>query len=142
MPSSNDISEKALLELADTLRNTSSSIHCSLSTVHCFDLRKQKPNVDYTIKLLPEKIPVDRKIELVKAANKTARDFDKRVRQALVGYRDFVQKVQIAASDGFTAEDERIHTLMVVHIVASENGIIQTGYEQAGGSIGFELLRV
>ena len=136
---SNDISEKALLELADTLRNTSSFVHCSLSTVHCFDLRKQRPNVDYTIKLFPEKIPIDKKIELVKIANKTARDFDKRVRQVLVGYRDFAQKVQIAASDGFTAEDERIHTLMVVHIVVSDNGIIQTGYEQAGGSIGFEL---
>ncbi|MDI6745234.1 MAG: TldD/PmbA family protein [Thermodesulfovibrionales bacterium] len=136
---SNDMSEKALLELADTLRNTSSSVHCSLSAVHCFDLRKQKPNVDYTIKLLPENIPIGRKIELVKAANKTARNFDKRVKQVLVGYRDFAQKVLIATSGGFTAEDERIHTLMVVHIVASDNGIIQTGYEQAGGSIGFEL---
>ena len=138
---SNDISEKALLELAGGLKALHLASGKSEDKDFTLDLRKQKPNVDYTIKLLPEKIPIDKKIELVRAANKTARDFDKRVRQALVGYRDFVQKVQIAASDGFTAEDERIHTLMVVHIVVSENGIIQTGYEQAGGSIGFELLR-
>jgi len=141
---SNDISEKALLELADSLKTLHLASGKSEGKDFTLDLRKQRPNVDSlnepsAIKLLPEKIPIDKKIELVKAANKTARDFDKRVRQALVGYRDFVQKIQIAASDGFTAEDERIHTLMVVHIVAFENGIIQTGYEQAGGSIGFEL---
>lgn len=136
---SNDISEKALLELADSLKALHLASGKSEDKDFTLDLRKQRPNVDYTIKLLPENIPVGRKIELVKAANKTARDFDKRVRQVLVGYGDFVQKIQIAASDGFTAEDERIHTLMVVHIVVSDNGIIQTGYEQAGGSIGFEL---
>lgn len=148
---SNDISEKVLLELADSLKALHIASRTSKDKDFTLDLRKQKPNLDSlyepsAIKLLlvesslrPEKIPVGRKIELVKAANKTARDFDKRVRQVLVGYRDFAQKVQIAASDGFTVEDERIHTLMVVHIVASENGIIQTGYEQAGGSIGFEL---
>ena len=136
---SNDISEKALLELAGSLKALHLASGKSEDKDFTLDLRKQRPNVDYTIKLLPEKIPIDKKIELVKAANKTARDFDKRVRQVLVGYRDFVQKVQIAASDGFTAEDERIHTLMVVHIVVSDNGVIQTGYEQAGGSIGFEL---
>ncbi|MGB9714975.1 MAG: TldD/PmbA family protein, partial [Thermodesulfovibrionales bacterium] len=37
------------------------------------------------------------------------------------------------------AEDERIHTLILIHVVASDNGIIQTGYESAGGFIGFEL---
>ena len=52
-------------------------------------------------------------------------------------YRDSVQKVQIATSEGFIAEDERIHTLMVAHVIASDNGVIQTGYEPAGGLIGF-----
>jgi len=82
---------------------------------------------------------MDKKIELVRTANKTARTFDKRIKQVIVMYRDSVQKVQIATSEGFIAEDERIHTLMVVHVIASDNGVIQTGYEPAGGLIGFEL---
>jgi TldD protein len=135
---SNEFSENALLEIADTLIKASSA-HGSLSTVQNFDLRKQNPNIDFQIKLPPEKISMDKKIELVRAGNKTARDFDKRIRQVIVLYRDSIQKVKIATSEGMIAEDERIHTLMVVHVIASDHGIIQTGYEPAGGFIGFEL---
>ena len=74
---SNDISEKALLELAGRLKALHLASGKSEDKDFTLDLRKQKPNVDYTIKLLPENIPVGRKIELVRAANKTARGFDK-----------------------------------------------------------------
>jgi len=137
---SNDLSEKALLELAETLTKASPR---PPSTISCFDLRKQKPTVAFDIKMLPESVVIDKKIELVRIANNTARNFDKRVKQVIVRYRDSAQKVQIAAlsssGEGTIAEDERIHTLMVVHVIVSDNGIIQTGYEPAGGFIGFEL---
>lgn len=132
---SNDLSEKSLLEIASNLIKTSKTSAKDIS----LDLRKQKPLVDFNIKLLPEAIPISKKIELVRTANKTARDFDKRIKQVIVMYRDSVQKVQVATSEGITAEDDRIHSLMVVHVIASENGVIQTGYEPAGGFIGFEL---
>jgi len=136
---SNETTEKTLMGLADSLKALHLAGGKSEGKDFTLDLRKQKPNTEFAIKLLPEKIPVDKKIELIRTANKTARAFDKRVKQVLAGYRDFAQKVQIASSDGFISEDERIHTLLVVHIVASDNGVTQTGYEQAGGSIGFEL---
>ncbi len=132
---SNDLSEKSLLEIAGHLIKASKTSVKDIS----LDLRKQKPNVDFNIKLLPETVPVSKKIDLVRTANKTARDFDNRIKQVIVMYRDSVQKVQIATSEGLTAEDDRIHSLMVVHVIASENGVIQTGYEPAGGFIGFEL---
>lgn len=132
---SNDISEKALLELADNLTKASKSSQKDIT----LDLRKQRPEIDFNIKLLPESVSMDKKIGLVRTANKTARDFDKRIKQVVVMYRDSIQKVQIATSEGSIAEDERIHTLMVVHVIASDKGIIQTGYEPAGGFIGFEL---
>ncbi|TAL24062.1 MAG: TldD/PmbA family protein [Nitrospirae bacterium] len=131
---SNDLSEKALLDVAESLTKASKS-----SKNITLDLTKQKPETDFGIKLLPETVPMDKKIELVRTANMTARAFDKRIKQVIVIYRDSVQKVRIATSEGFIAEDERIHTLMVVHVIASDNGVIQTGYEPAGGFIGFEL---
>ncbi|MBI4690045.1 MAG: TldD/PmbA family protein [Nitrospirae bacterium] len=136
---SNDMSEKALLELADSL--ISATRHESRVTGKdiTLDLRRQKPAVDFDIKLLPETVSMDKKIELVRTANKTARDFDKRIKQVIASYRDSVQKVRIATSEGIIAEDERIHTLMIVHVIVSDKGIIQTGYEPAGGFIGFEL---
>lgn len=132
---SNDMSEKALLELADTLTKASTSSKTDIT----IDLRKQKPGVDFNIRLLPANVPMDKKIELVRNANRAARDFDRRIQQVIVMYRDSVQKVLIANSDGIIAEDERIHTLMAVHVIASDKGTIQTGYEPAGGFIGFEL---
>jgi len=132
---SNDMSEKSLLELADSLTRASKASQKEIT----LDLRKQRPEIDFDIRLLPENVPIDKKIELVRIANKTARDFDGRIKQVTVMYRDSAQKVQIATSEGTMAEDERIHTIMVVHGIASDKGIIQTGYESSGGFIGFEL---
>ncbi len=132
---SNDASEKALLELAGDLAKASASAEKEFA----LDLRKINPSIDFRIKLLPEEVSLEKKIALVRTADRTARAFDKRIRQVMATYRDSVQRVQIATSEGTIAEDERIHTLMVVHVIATDNGIIQTGYEPAGGFIGFEL---
>ncbi len=134
---SNDMSEKALLELTNNLTKAAAS-----QRDITLDLRKQKPGTDFNIKLFPDSVSIDRKIEAVRVANKIAREFDRRIRQVIVTYGDSVQKVQIASAsdrEGIIAEDERIHTIMAIHVIASDNGIIQTGYEVAGGFIGFEL---
>ncbi|MCE5195219.1 MAG: TldD/PmbA family protein [Nitrospiraceae bacterium] len=136
----NEMSEKTLMELAQSLINVSTISGKDIS----IDLRKQKPDIKFKIKLLPEDVPAAKKIELVRLANKTARNFDKRIRQVITVYRDIVQKVQIAhlygsSKDAFIAEDERIYTTVFVNVIASDNGIVQTGYEPAGGLIGFEL---
>jgi TldD protein len=82
---------------------------------------------------------MDEKISMLLKTNDTARKVDKRIRQVSVIYRDMVQKVLIANSDGIIAEDNRIYMLFVINVIASDNGIIQTGYETAGGFTGFEL---
>jgi TldD protein len=72
-------------------------------------------------------------------ANKAARGAGPEIKQVSVIYRDSAQDVLIASSDGAIAEDNRIHTLGVIHVVAERNGVLQTGYEPAGGLTGFEL---
>jgi TldD protein len=54
-------------------------------------------------------------------------------------YRDSVQNICIATSEGTIAEDERIHTLGVINVIAAEGDLLQTGYEPVGGLMGFEL---
>lgn len=130
----NDISEVSLTELAGTLSKTVIG-----SFPPMFDLRKTRPGTDFVIQKFPDSISMAAKIELVHKANRAARSSDGRINQVSVNYRDVVQRVYIATSEGIIAEDERIHTLFMVHIIASENGVIQTGYETAGGHIGFEL---
>jgi TldD protein len=103
------------------------------------DLRVKKPSVIFDIKHSPEGVPLGNKIALVKKADSSARAVDNRVRQVTAIYRDSTQKVQIATSDGFLAEDERIYTAAVIQVIAVHENVIQTGYESVGGLIGFEL---
>ncbi len=89
--------------------------------------------------LMPETIPPDRKVELVRRAEAAAREYDPRIRQVKVIYGDRVQKTMILTSDGLLAGDERCSTLLVVQVVAGDNGLLHVGYEPVGGALGFEL---
>ena len=130
----NETSEASLMELAATLsRKATGAFH------PLFDFRKMRPVTDFMIRNLPDTVPMARKIALVQRADRAARAFDNRVKQVSVTYRDSVQRVQIATSEGILTEDDRVHTISTVHVIASERGVMQTGYETAGGHIGFEL---
>jgi TldD protein len=131
----NDRSANSLISLADSLSRSFQGA----TALPVLDLRRANPEADLVVELLPDEVPMERKIALVEKANHIARSFDKRIRQVSVSYRDATQSVRIATSEGTLAEDERIHTLWVIHVIASDNGIIQTGYETIGGNIGFEL---
>lgn len=135
---SNDLTRESLMSIAASLGRAISAS----SEVPALDMRKQRPSSDFLIKISPDAVPIEKKISLVKSANQTARSHDKRIRQVSVSYRDSVQKVQIADSYGNFAEDERVYTLGLVHVIAADKGIIQTGYEAEGGNIGFELFDV
>ncbi len=136
---SNDLSEDSLIELADTLSRTFQGNKGTDTVDLTLDMRKRRPEVDFIFKIFPADVPVSEKIKLVKTADHVARSFDRRIRQVSSIYRDVIQMVQIATSDGIIAEDERVYTTVVVHVIASDAETIQTGYEAAGGLIGFEL---
>lgn len=133
---SNDLSRTALLDAASRVSTAAADAVFPSS----LDLKDRRPSVTFDVELMPEDVPLGRKISVVRAADRTARGFDRKIKQVSVVYRDLVQKVQIATSDGFIAEDKRIYTSFIAHVVAVTGDVIQTGYESAGGSVGFELL--
>lgn len=132
---SNDFSENSLLELADTVSKATKQAERDIT----IDLRTIKPLIDFKIKLNPKDVAINKKTLLVGNANKTARKVSHKIKQVVVIYRDSTQNICIATSDGVIAEDERIHTLGVIHVVAAEGDVLQTGYEPIGGFTGFEL---
>ncbi|MCI0469373.1 MAG: TldD/PmbA family protein [Nitrospirae bacterium] len=132
---SNDFSRAALLDLAESVIK---AVDGSEQDV-VINLKKRNPAVSFLIKIPPAGVPMASKINLVKTGNNTARKKDKRIRQARIIYSDAVQSVKIFTSDGYIAEDERVYTIGAVHAIASDDGIIQTGYEPVGGLVGFEL---
>lgn len=89
---------------------------------------------------LPEDVHFDKKIEQVLAANKAARQLSDEIKQVTVAVGDNHKKVLIANSDGDLVEDDRVRVRFIVSTVAAREGVIQTGYESAGGVIGWELL--
>ncbi|MFZ5587774.1 MAG: TldD/PmbA family protein [Thermodesulfobacteriota bacterium] len=79
------------------------------------------------------------KIDLVRAANAAARAVDPRVRQVRVTYQERVQRVRVVNSQGVDVNDLRTQVVLAVHCVAADGGVVQTGYETAGGLIGLEI---
>src|SRR5208337_4474286 len=103
------------------------------------DMKQQRPETISSIKIPPGSVPLDKKIALVRQGNKAARSLGSRIRQASIIYRDSLQKVKIATSDGTTTEDERTYTIGIAHIIAADGSTMQTGHESAGGLAGYEL---
>ncbi|MEW6107915.1 MAG: TldD/PmbA family protein [Nitrospirota bacterium] len=131
----NDLSEESLLRAASETRNAADG----KSGISVVDLRIIKPSFDFKIRLFPDDVPIERKISIAGKADSIARSFDNRVKQITAIYRDSVQNIYVATSDGIIAEDERVYTSAVLQVIATHNSIIQTGYENIGGLTGFEL---
>lgn len=131
-----DLSEEGLLKAAAAARHSA----VAGSEPHSIALASKKPAFDLDCKRLPAAVSFDEKVEHVLAANQSARDVADEIRQVTVAVGDLHKKVIIANSDGDLAEDERTRIRLTVSAVASRDGIIQTGYESAGGACGWELL--
>jgi TldD protein len=134
---SNDFSAESLEGITEAV---SSAVRENAdSTDLFFNMTRVKPPLDFLIQQYPGDVDIKKKIDLVERANRTAKGISPTIRQVSVIYRDAVQKICVATSDGTLAEDERIYTLGIVHAIAADGEILQTGYEPAGGLVGFEL---
>lgn len=97
----------------------------------------------HKIELNPDKVPVEEKIDLVRKANRTCREFDKeRIKQVQVSYVDGIKKISIYNPIlGGIVEEDRTYVTFIINVVAQDGNIVQTGYEPMGGLIGFELFK-
>jgi TldD protein len=93
----------------------------------------------YPIQKHPEGLSMEERVSAVKRANEVARRLDPHVQQVKVLYRDVQQKLSILNSEGILTEGERVGTVFSVQVVSAKGDVVQTGYEPAGGSVGFEL---
>ncbi|MFH1577199.1 MAG: TldD/PmbA family protein [Candidatus Margulisiibacteriota bacterium] len=125
-----------------SLRDAALKISDSISgkkIKHKIDLKPQVPGFNSQIKIRPNEVQAEKKTAQVKLLNKIARSYGDKVRQVTVRYADSNQAVSIANSDGIYVEDNRIRTRYFINVIAEKNGLLQTGYEAPGGTVGFEL---
>ncbi len=131
----NDLTKKGIDEIIFSLRNANSLG----KNTNLNKLIQQKVDKNFFIKNDPQQINLKDKIKIIKRANAVAWQESENIKQVKVLYADYKQKIKIANSDGYFTDEERIYTLFLIHVIAYENGVIQTGYEATGGLKGFEI---
>jgi len=134
----NEFSERGLLELASSV---SSAVRAKAERAD-IRLATEPSSSGLEVRVMPDSVPMSRKVSMVQRANERARSGDKRVRQVKVVYRDYNQKVTVANSEGVLVEDNRVGTVFFVQVVSVQDGVTQTGYEPVGGCLGFELFDI
>jgi TldD protein len=137
----NELTTSSLLELAEAMSRSVSVRQSSGERSIAFLGTPIGGNGSF-VKQPPEKVSTDKKAFMVKRANHIARNFDPRVRQVQVTYREHCQEILIATSAGEVIEDTRQYLTAMVHIVASDGVTVQTGYESVGGLTGMEIFDV
>src|SRR3954470_472442 len=92
------------------------------------------------IAVVPGEVPAERKAELLRACDETARSAGREIAQAQASYAETNRRVTVANSDGRFAADDRTRVRLGVQVVARRNGTVETGFETLGGHRGFELV--
>ena len=88
----------------------------------------------------PGEVPAERKADLLRTCDQTARSAGDEVAQVMASYAEGRRLVTVANSDGRFATDERTRVRLGVQVVARRNGTVETGFETLGGHRGFELV--
>ncbi len=92
------------------------------------------------IAVAPAEVPAERKSELLRACDQTARAAGDEVAQVQASYAEGRRRVTVANSEGRLAADDRTRVRLGVQVVARRDGTVETGFETLGGHRGFELV--
>jgi TldD protein len=133
---SNDFSKDSIFTIAESVSRAVKNGESNNTTIN---LTKVRPSVDFSIKYNPRDVGIKKKILLLEGVNKIVKRVSPRIEQVSVVYRDVIQNILVASSEGTITEDERIYTLAIIHVIAAEGDLLQTGYGPVGGLTGFEL---
>jgi|LGVF01.2.fsa_nt_gb TldD protein len=104
-----------------------------------FELEEMKEGNTHKIKILPSEVSIEDKVDLLKRADKAAREYDKEISQVAVRYQDYVQKIWLANSEGTYVQDTRVRLRLGINAVGANEVTKQSGFNGPGGHYGFEF---
>ncbi len=87
----------------------------------------------------PDDIRKADKVALLQRMDQSARSAGGAIVQVSAGYADSRKQILVANTDGVFVTDEQVRTLVRISAVASGDTGMQTGYQSAGHTMGFEL---
>jgi len=90
-------------------------------------------------RLDPATVPLERKLALLRAIDRAAREMSPLVRQVTVAYADRRKDTRVLNSEGADLSQSRVSTNLSVSVVAARGALLQTGVEVIGAQRGYEL---
>lgn len=93
----------------------------------------------YAVEHSASEQPLERKIDLLKRADRTARAYDRRIREVQASLVDEYKVILIASSDGLLIGDVQPLIRMNVNCIADDDGNLQSGRAGGGGRADLEF---
>lgn len=94
----------------------------------------------HPIRIVPAGVRNEEKINYLKEAYFTAKNYHQDICQVEGLFLDVDHKILIANSEGLLAQDRQVRTRMLINAVAGRDGETQTGRTAYGARLGMELL--
>jgi TldD protein len=131
-----DLSEAGLMAAAEAAAAAASQGDGGVHTV-ALTPRAVRP-VNH-VRRQPDTVAKADKVALLMRMDDSARSAGSQIVQVSATYADSRKRILVANSDGLLASDEQTRTMVRVTAVADGDTGMQTGYQSAGRTIGFEL---
>ena len=131
-----DLSEAGLLAAAEAAAAAASQGDGRTRTI---SLTKSPERTVSQVLQYPDDIRKADKVAVLQRMDEAARSAGGSIAQVSAGYGDSRRRMLVANTDGVFVTDEQVRTLVRVSVVANGDTGMQTGYQSAGHTIGFEL---
>ena len=101
-----------------------------------------KPSIIHEVKIQPDSVPMQKKIDLLKGINDSVRSKSGLIRQVTINYSEKKQQVAVYNDKKELSREDRVYTNCTIMVIAEKNGRIETGYSVLAARRGFEVFEL
>ncbi|MEI8238671.1 MAG: TldD/PmbA family protein [Actinomycetota bacterium] len=134
-----DLSEAGLRAAAEAAAVAASQGDGVTRTI---SLTRGEPRTVSPVLRHPDDVHTADKVAVLHRLDEAARSASSSIVQVTAGYGDSRKRILVANTDGVFVTDEQVRTLLRINAVATGDTGMQTGYDTAGHTGGFELIDV
>ncbi|BBE31032.1 TldD protein [Tepiditoga spiralis] len=135
----NDFTEDNLLKVAKRVGQVLGEVTMN-NIVLNFD-KTEVQNI-HPIHFYPQDIKKNEKVNIMKIASESAKNYSDLIKQVVVNFWDYDQKILVANSEGVFKQDRRIRNRLMINSIAEFNGARESGFYGPGAGMGFEFFNI
>lgn len=132
----NDLSETSLINAAKAVAKAQDG----REKLNILDLTKMVIDNKHIVRIMPDSVSKEKKIEFIRKANEAARKESSEISQVDITLMEKDQKILIANSEGLWAEDKRTYVRAFISVIAGTGAERQTSSQGPGALAGYEFI--